>query len=465
MAKKFNEIHTGGGNNTTYGTYGDDLIIRGYGSETIYGGDGDDSIRGSAADSYRDFLYGGAGNDTIEGSLGSDWIEGGDGDDLIYAAVHMGYDADDTIYGGAGSDTIYGSAGNELMHGGDDDDYLYGGKNGDTLYGGCGRDYLDGGAGNDYLSGGPGADIFIVDGADTIMDFDALEGIGDKDNSNNDFVDLSAFYNETTLAKWNLTNIKFDTPLEWLRYEQSQGVLKSAGNLRIFSDYSLDTKTGTLVQAELLNTENTGVPCFVRGTMIETADGELAIESLQVGDLVQTRDNGLQPIRWIGSRKLCAAELEAAPNLRPIRIAAGALGGGLPVEDLLVSPQHRILVCSNIALKMFGTFEVLAAAKQFLLLDGFDIVEDLNEVEYFHMLFGRHEIVTSNGAETESLHTGPEALKSVGRAAAEEIFAIFPEMSDPDYVPMPARYLTSGREARRMGMRHLRNSRPLIQEQ
>ena len=151
-----------------------------------------------------------------------------------------------------------------------------------------------------------------------------------------------------------------------------------------------------------------------------------------------------------------------APNLRPIRIAAGALGAAMPAQDLLVSPQHRIMVRSRIAQKMFGAPEVLVAAKLLLMLDGVDIAEDQAEVEYFHILFDRHEVVFSNGAETESLYTGAEALKAVGPAAREEIFALFPELRDADFVPQGARILASGRQGRKLVMRHIQNHRQMV---
>ncbi|WP_225612310.1 Hint domain-containing protein [Paracoccus sp. PAR01] len=203
-------------------------------------------------------------------------------------------------------------------------------------------------------------------------------------------------------------------------------------------------------------------PCFARGTSIETSRGPLAIEDLRAGDLAITRDHGAQAIRWIGSAKLDRKALAANPNMRPIRIAKGALGHGLPVADLLVSPQHRILVRSRIAQKMFGAQEVLVAAKQLVLLDGIDIATDVAEVEYFHMLFDRHEVVLSNGAETESLYPGPEALKSVGKAAVEEIFTLFPQLRDLEAAPEPARLLTSGRQGRRLAHRHETNHQLLV---
>lgn len=206
-------------------------------------------------------------------------------------------------------------------------------------------------------------------------------------------------------------------------------------------------------------------PCFVRGTLIETEYGSIPVEDLCEGMKIWTRDNGLQAIRWIGSRHLGNEVLSAAESIRPIRIRAGALGVNMPSHDLFVSPQHRILIRSKIALKMFGAEEILVAAKQLLQIEGIDIVHEAREVEYFHFLFDQHEIVLSNGAETESLYTGPEALKSLGAAACEEIFLLFPELRDrtPELVAQGARMMASGRLGRKLAVRHAQNGRALVQ--
>lgn len=200
--------------------------------------------------------------------------------------------------------------------------------------------------------------------------------------------------------------------------------------------------------------------CFARGTLIETPNGPVSIENLAEGDLVLTRDNGPQPIRWMGSIRLKGGML--LDKQRPICIQAHALAPNTPSQELFVSPQHRILVRSRIALKMFGTNEVLVAAKQLCLLDGIDVAHDVQEVEYFHMLFDQHEVITSNGAETESLYTGPEALKSVGKAAQEEIFALFPKLRERDYAPVAVRPLAPGRMGRKLAARHRQNNKRLI---
>lgn len=204
--------------------------------------------------------------------------------------------------------------------------------------------------------------------------------------------------------------------------------------------------------------------CFTAGTMIAAEAGTVAVEALRPGMLVLTRDRGLQAVRWHGVQHLGSAALRARPGLRPVRIRAGALGDGTPTTDLVVSPQHRILVRSPIALRMFGTIEVLVAARQLLCLDGIEVAEDLDSVTYVHFAFDRHEVVVSNGAATESLYPGPEALKAVGPAGRAELLAIFPQLveGDPARMPPAARMLAGGRQARSLALRHHQNARPLV---
>lgn len=207
------------------------------------------------------------------------------------------------------------------------------------------------------------------------------------------------------------------------------------------------------------------VPCFTAGTLIETPSGAKAIEDLAEGDLVLTLDHGPQPIRWIGSRTLTSVDLQANPRLRPICVSAGALGAGLPRRDLRVSPQHRMLVRSAIAVRMFDAQEVLIPAHKLVGVPGVHVDETASSETYYHILFDRHEIVTAEGAPSESLYTGPEALKSIGRDARDEIFEIFPELGDPDHVPIAARPIPeTGKRVRHMIHRHVKNARPLIDQ-
>ncbi len=163
------------------------------------------------------------------------------------------------------------------------------------------------------------------------------------------------------------------------------------------------------------------------GTMIEVLGGFEAVEDLQVGDLVRTKDNGYQPVRWVASRTLTQADFAADPALRPIRIKAGALGDAKPAKDLIVSPQHCVVLDDWRCELLFGEDEVLAPARA-LLNDNTIIIEHgREEVTYYHFLFDQHEIVYSNGAETESFH--PSAgLDAVDAAKLDELFKLFPQL-------------------------------------
>ena len=205
------------------------------------------------------------------------------------------------------------------------------------------------------------------------------------------------------------------------------------------------------------------VPCFTRGTLISTPSGPIAIEKLRTGAVVLTLDHGAQKLCWIGSRKLNHVELTVSPKLRPIRVAAGSLGLGLPERDLLVSPQHRMLLNSAIAQRMFGSAEIFVPAKKLVGVPGITVDTELQSVEYFHLLFDQHEVVFAEGAPTESLFTGPEALKSIGAAASAEIAVIFPEIEAAAYAPVLARDVPeTGRQIKRLVARHCKNNKSLL---
>jgi hypothetical protein len=236
--------------------------------------------------------------------------------------------------------------------------------------------------------------------------------------------------------------------LDWLRADQADCILLSAGSLRILNG-------GAAVAASGLTTENTSVICFARGTRITTNRGPVAIEELVAGDMVLTVDNGYKPIRWIGSRRV-----DGKGKFAPIRFEAGVL---MNEQALVVSPQHRVQITSSIAAKMFGSEDVLVAAKHLLGLPGVTQVP-MAEVEYFHFLLDKHELVLSEGAITETLFTGPEALRAVDPAARDEILSIFPDLADIDHtrVPPPVRPLLTGRMGRQLAARHLRNNKRLV---
>ena len=197
--------------------------------------------------------------------------------------------------------------------------------------------------------------------------------------------------------------------------------------------------------------------CFTKGTKIETESGEIAIEDLAVGDMVITSNGEPKPIRWIGRKSLSSTELAVSENLRPVRITAGALGNNLPACDLLVSRQHRMVVSSAISKRMFEAADVLIPSIKLTELPGIYVDNNVESVEYFHILFDQHEVIFAEGAPSESLYTGPESLKAVSPEMREEILTLFPEVAELDYSPEPAMLIPSNARQKTLIERHIRN--------
>ncbi len=394
-----NIIYGGAGNDYIDGRGGDDELHGGDDNDTVLGGDGNDT------------LWGDAGNDSLDGGAGDDQLYGGDGNDTV-----LGGDGNDTLWGDAGNDLLDGGDGNDQLYGGDGNDTLLGGSGSDRLVGGDGNDYLDGGAGDDVIEGGAGNDTIILSGgadelfggadADVfiVTSLSALDGkiIGGESGNDHDVLDLSlldpAFYHLT----W--------TGPESGRVDQLDG----SGNV-----------VSTLHFSEI---ENVIQPCFTPGTRIACAGGERPVEDLRPGDLVMTRDHGMQALRWIGSKTLSAPELTADPQLQPVLIRKDALGPGCPARDMRVSRQHRMLFTGARAELLFGETEVLVCANHLLHLPGVSVAND-RTVTYVHLLFDRHEVVLSDGAWSESFQPGDRSLAGLDAGPRRELLRLFPEIA------------------------------------
>jgi len=172
-------------------------------------------------------------------------------------------------------------------------------------------------------------------------------------------------------------------------------------------------------------------PCFTIGTMIATPKGERPVQDLQVGDLVITRDNGIQAIRWVGARKITAEQFSRATHLHPIMIRQGTLGSNLPERDMMVSPNHRVLVANDKTALHFDEREVLVAAKHLTGVLGVDVMPSVG-LTYIHLMFDQHEVILSDGIWTESFQPSQQSLAGIGNAQRIEIQEIFPELARPE---------------------------------
>ncbi len=464
----------GAGSDTIQGGTGNDRLDGGTEADSLDGGTGDDRLFGGAG-SFNDTLIGGDGNDTLHGDAGADLLSGGPGMDYAdysasgagvsvnlatgigaggdaagdtlsgvdgifgsaFADTLIGYDGSSTVPGDAYTNVFYGNAGNDLMDGAGGDDSLFGGADNDTILGGAGNDLLDGGIGTDSLMGGAGADTLLGGAGDDLLDGgdgtdslsggtgsdrfrglgagDVIDGSEDADTTDIDTLDL--FGSGWTKAN---TNILFD-PLN--RENGTVQFLDANGNV-------IGTMTFT-------NIENL-IPCFTPGTLIETDRGAVPVESLRPDLRILTRDSGYQVLRWIGRRDLGPADLAARPALRPVLIGRGALGPDMPLCDMRVSPQHRMLLTGPRAELIAGESEVLAAALHLTGLPGIRRDTEARAVSYIHLLFDRHEIVRSDGVWSESFQPGEQALAGLGLDQRQEVLNLFPELTGHPATAYPA---------------------------
>ncbi len=158
--------------------------------------------------------------------------------------------------------------------------------------------------------------------------------------------------------------------------------------------------------------------CFTRGAFFTTATGRVRVENLSVGDEVETLDSGSQRVRWVGRTTVVGQG-----DFAPIRFEVGTIGNWKPIE---LSPQHRVLVKSAAAELLFGVNEVLVPAKAFLCLPGVSVAPQ-SLVEYFHVLFDKHEIVRVDGAFCESLLVADGSMQSLEQALIQGMLGEQPE--------------------------------------
>lgn len=327
-------------------------------------------------------------------------VEGTDGVDLI----DMGYDGDpqgDRVDAG------------DSASGGDDD----------LIRAGAGDDVIAAGAGADRVFGEAGSDRFIFASAAEARG-DVIMGGEDAGGRDRDVLDLRGT---------GPLRVRFD------------GEARESGTVTFFADAARSQATGTLAFHEVEQV----TPCFTPGTMIATPRGVRPVETLHAGDMVLTRDNGVQAIRWVGTRQLDHRALSEAPHLKPIEIRKGSLGHGLPDRDMMVSPQHRMLVATEATQLYFDEHEVLVPAKHLLGKWGVSVRETVRTT-YVHFMCDRHEVVMANGAWTETFQPGQQTLTSMGEDVRREILALFPELGTVGGIDRyrSARRTLTGPEAR-----------------
>ena len=168
----------------------------------------------------------------------------------------------------------------------------------------------------------------------------------------------------------------------------------------------------------------TVVACFAAGTMIATPQGASAVETLKIGDAILNSDGMPIAVKWVGLHTV--HKITAGAKMQPVRIRAGALGGGLPSADLIVTADHGMIVdrlVVNASALVNGTD-----------IDFIPLSELPDTVTYYHVETEAHDVIVANGAPSETF------VDAVGRSVFDnyqsylEIYGadrLIPEMNRP----------------------------------
>ncbi|MFY0310549.1 Hint domain-containing protein [Leisingera sp. D0M16] len=462
----------GDGDDYIEGGAGNDSLTTGLGNDTLIGGEGDDTLKNSAGD---DSLVGGVGNDSIVATDGNDTLDGGAGNDTLY-----GGNNNDLLIGGADADLMYGEAdadtfemsdgfGNDTLEGGEagtDFDTVdltavtsgltvtYTGGEAGTITGGtdtitfaeiealnltdqadvvdaaddsagvaidagAGDDTVTFGAGNDSITSGSGYDELILTGSggiDTVSDF----SIGDDDSDGffNDQLDVSGLTGGTgpdgAIRAWDVSVTDDGSGNALLAFPSGEKlVLEGVAPSQISTAPQL---------------YSAGIPCFTPHVRLLTKRGMVPAGQIRAGDLLQTADNGYQPVIWTGKRTLSVFELEQRPHLRPYCLRQGGLLS--PERPMLLSPQHRLLAEGRAFEGEFRFDESFLSAKLLAEADQActQLANAAGPVTYVHLMTGRHEVIFAEGIATETFWPGPEAVRGLCAAGKRELFSLFPEL-------------------------------------
>ncbi|MCG2645516.1 MULTISPECIES: Hint domain-containing protein [Bradyrhizobium] len=359
----------------TSGTLGDSLT----------GGSGNDTFVLSV-DNARDVLNGGSGTDTADYSNYTAGLTVTL--NTSTAAVVTGSGSTTTL-----SDTIanienfIGGSGNDTINGDSAANALTGGAGSDTLNGNGGNDTLTGGAGNDIIHGGTGSDTAVFSGnrSDYTVTYSAAGHFFTVTDNRAGSPD------GTDTIYWNGSNTASNDSVEYLSFADP-------ANAQV-------------------------VICFMAGTMVRIPSGEVAVESLKRGDLVATHDGRMMPVTWLG-RQTVSTVFGDPLRVLPVRIKASALGHNIPARDLLISPDHAILVDGAL---------IQAGA----LVNGSSITRENNVPQvftYYHVELDDHSLVLAENTPAETF------VDNVDRLAFDnwaEHQALYPEGKVIEELPYP----------------------------
>ncbi|MGB5558047.1 MAG: Hint domain-containing protein [Paracoccaceae bacterium] len=180
---------------------------------------------------------------------------------------------------------------------------------------------------------------------------------------------------------------------------------------------------------------------IVEGGNVRTPCGPRRVELVRPGDLIVTRDTGLQPVRMVWKREVTSAQMAARPDLAPIRLKPRALGPMMPQKDLCLAPDHRVLVPGYRLAGQEKHASCLIEARELAgASDAAYVDRSAETVRCFTLIFDTHQVFCVNGLPVESFLPSASAVASLSEDFRDALVRRFPQLRrEPNSYP-PAEY-------------------------
>lgn len=180
---------------------------------------------------------------------------------------------------------------------------------------------------------------------------------------------------------------------------------------------------------------------LVEGANVRTPCGPRRIELVRPGDMIVTRNNGLQPVRMIWKRMVTQDYMRQNPDAAPIRLKPRAIGPMMPQRDLLVAGDHRLLIPGYRVVGMPDEKGLLVEAREIAGTgDGIYVDRSMESVTYFQMVFDSHQVLTANGLPVESFLPNAPAIAQLCASNRDALVARFPQLKKEPTAYPPAEY-------------------------
>ena len=182
---------------------------------------------------------------------------------------------------------------------------------------------------------------------------------------------------------------------------------------------------GKIELPEMIPTRFTGGIC--EGANLRTPCGMRRIEIVRPGDLIVTR-SGLQPVQMVWKRRVTREQMRLRPR---------AIGPMMPQRDLLVAPDHRLLIPGFRLAGMPDNVCVLAEARKIAgTSDAIFADNTMESVTFYQLVFDRHQVLAANGLPVESFLPDAAAIDALGGEMRDALEERYPELREaPDAYP------------------------------